>query len=260
MPDDFYESARALGEYLLFHYGEPEQILPYDFGPATALHFPVRCVSECLEVSLVPANARALDLGCAVGRSSFELARHCTEVIGVDYSHGFVQACRELAGTGYLDYQYSEEGQIMSSARAVVSDEIDRSRVRFERADASDLPLDLGSFDVILMANLLCRLGEPLRCLDRLGALTRPGGQLIVTTPCTWLEEYTPRENWLGGYERGATPIRTLETLKSVLRKDFEFITRRDLPFLIREHSRKFQWSVAEATVWQHRPINNDKC
>jgi hypothetical protein len=26
-----------------------------------------------------------------------------------------------------------------------------------------------------------------------------------------------------------------------------------DLPFLIREHQRKFQWSVAEATIWRRR-------
>jgi hypothetical protein len=27
----------------------------------------------------------------------------------------------------------------------------------------------------------------------------------------------------------------------------------KDLPFLIREHARKFQWSVALATVWRRR-------
>jgi hypothetical protein len=32
------------------------------------------------------ASGRALDLGCAVGRSSFELARSFGEVVGVDLS------------------------------------------------------------------------------------------------------------------------------------------------------------------------------
>jgi hypothetical protein len=34
------------------------------------------------------------------------------------------------------------------------------------------------------------------------------------------------------------------------LDKDFTLHERKDLPFLIREHARKFQWSVAEATIW----------
>jgi hypothetical protein len=29
----------------------------------------------------------------------------------------------------------------------------------------------------------------------------------------------------------------------------------KDLPFLIREHARKFQWSVAEATIWRRKSL-----
>jgi len=30
-------------------------------------------------------------------------------------------------------------------------------------------------------------------------------------------------------------------------------LRRRDLPFLIREHARKFQLAVAEASIWQRK-------
>lgn len=33
----------------------------------------------------------------------------------------------------------------------------------------------------------------------------------------------------------------------------FDLIRRSDLPFVLREHARKFQWSVADATLWQRR-------
>ena len=59
MATNFYETDRALAEYLLFHYGAQKDILPYDFGPADALNFPVRCVTECLDVSRLPPRARA---------------------------------------------------------------------------------------------------------------------------------------------------------------------------------------------------------
>ena len=88
-----YESDRLLAEYLLFHYGAAEEILPYAFGPRDALEYPARCVSEC--VGELPPHARALDLGCAVGRSSFELARRCSEVIGIDYSRRFIETAHE---------------------------------------------------------------------------------------------------------------------------------------------------------------------
>ena len=65
MPANPYESDRLLAEYLLFHYGTPEEILSWPSGPLGALDFAVRVVSDCLELSSLPADGRALDLGCA---------------------------------------------------------------------------------------------------------------------------------------------------------------------------------------------------
>ena len=50
---------------------------------------------------------------------------------------------------------------------------------------------DLGSFDLVHAANLLCRLTDPEKLLARLPQLVRSGGQLLLATPCTWLEEFT---------------------------------------------------------------------
>jgi putative 4-mercaptohistidine N1-methyltranferase len=251
--DNYYETERALGEYLLLHYGGREEVLPYAFGPAEALEFPARCVAECLERSRLPAEARALDLGCAVGRSSFELARYCAEVIGVDYSRAFIESARRLQCEGALGFSYVEEGGLALNAVARVPAGIDRQRVAFEAGDAQELRAGLGTFDVVLMANLIDRLREPRRCLKQMPRLVRRGGQLILTSPCTWLEEFTPREQWLGGFERGGRRIKTIDTLNEVLGPAFELIARKDMPLLIREHARKFQWSVAEATVWGRR-------
>jgi SAM-dependent methyltransferase len=132
----------------------------------------------------------------------------------------------------------------------MVPPEIDRARVSFEPGDAQNLRPDLGSFDIVLMANLLDRLRAPQLCLRRLPDLLKPGGLLIITSPCTWMTEYTPRENWLGGFERHGQRVKTLDTLQSILAPDFHLSYRKDLPFLIREHARKFQWNVAEASVW----------
>ncbi len=248
---EFYETDRAVSEYLLFHYGQDSEALPYGHGPKDALHYPVRCVTEFESAFQLGENARALDLGCAVGRSSFELARHCEEVIGIDYSHRFVQAAEHLRAEGQLRYDFVESGAITRSATAVVPDAISRERVSFEQGDALFLRSGLGEFDVILMANLIDRLVDPAKCIQSLKALVRPGGLVILTSPYTWLEEYTPKEHWLGGQVVDGKPVTTLDALRDLMEPAFGLRDTKDLPFLIREHARKYQWSVAQGTLWR---------
>jgi putative 4-mercaptohistidine N1-methyltranferase len=181
------------------------------------------------------------------------LARLCREVIGIDFSRRFIEAAQALATTGTLDYLRTDEGALTTACMARIDAGIERARARFEVGDAMDLRDHLGAFDVVLMANLIDRLSEPQRCLARLPGLVNPGGQLIITSPYTWLEEFTPRAHWLGGFERDGKRVTTREGLQAALVADFEFLGARDLPFLIREHARKYQWSVAEATIWRRR-------
>lgn len=248
MTEKYYDSDRAVSEYLLFHYGRYDHPLPMMFGDG--LNFPVSCVTECIQAARLRKGARALDLGCAVGRSAFELARFCAEVTAIDYSEAFIKVATQLRDTGVFDFKYIVEGDLLRPHRAIVPRGIARERVHFERGDATQLRLGLGEFDVVLMANLIDRLPDPAKCLAQLPALLRPGGQLVITSPYTWLMEYTPRGSWLGGFERDGKPVQTLDTLRELLKPDFDFRRRMDLPFVIREHARKFQFGVAEASIW----------
>lgn len=248
-----YETEKLLGEYLLFHYGSEAEILPENYGGAEALFYPVRCVTECVQAAALPPGARALDLGCAVGRSTFELTRSCASAVGIDYSHRFIGAAEALRRHGVLNYERVDEGALTTPLKALLPDGIDRGRVSFEQGDAMSLRSDLGSFDVVLCANLIDRLHAPLRCLQRLATLVKPGGQLVISSPYTWLEEYTPRPHWVGGFERAGQRLTTLDGLREVLAPDFDLVETKQLPFLLREHARKFQLSVAEASLWRRK-------
>jgi putative 4-mercaptohistidine N1-methyltranferase len=251
MPETpFYETDKAVSEYLLFHYGSADEVLPYPNGPVSALNYPVRCVVECVDSGVLPSNARALDLGCAVGRSSFELARICSKVLGLDYSQRFIEAANSLKSLGEIPYQRADEGLLFTNLIAKIPDSIDVDRVTFQQADATALPDGLGTFDVVLAANLIDRLIQPMDFLKALPGLMNPGGQLVITSPYTWLEEYTLRKNWLGGYEAGNKVVRTIDGLETILSEHFVKVRVLDLPFLIREHARKFQWSVAQGSIW----------
>jgi hypothetical protein len=65
------------------------------------------------------------------------------------------------------------------------------------------------------------------------------------------MQEYTARQNWLGGITGDASQRNTLDGLRSHLEPAFQLEATRDLPFLIREHARKYQWSVAQASLWR---------
>jgi SAM-dependent methyltransferase len=239
---NIYETPRLVAEYLLFHYGTGAQILPAGApaGMEEALDFACRTVRW---FSPGPV-ARSLDLGCAVGRSTYELARASELTVGIDFSAAFIGAARAVANRP-LVVERHDEGPLVTALEISLPQGLCADGVSFEVGDALDLRADLGEFDRVHAANLLCRLAEPNRLLDRLPALVRGGGELVLATPCTWLEEFTPRPNWPAGA--------TLDWLKDNLGGAFELAAVGDEPFLIRETARKFQWTRAQLTRWRRR-------
>ncbi len=241
-PSAIYETDRSLGEYLLFHYGRPDEQFPWPDGPKEALGFATRSVIELMD-DRTPLRS-ALDLGCAVGKSSFVLGGLADRVVGIDYSASFICAAQTMQKTGELAFRYHEEGSRWREGVAKVDKP--PKNVSFEQGDACELRSDLGAFDLVHAANLLCRLTDPMCLLNRLADLVVPGGQLLLTTPFTWLEEFTPQENWL---EEGGSET----ALKKILLEDFELEFETNLPFLIREHRRKYQYTMALGMRWRRR-------
>jgi putative 4-mercaptohistidine N1-methyltranferase len=240
-----YESDKLLAEYLLFHFATEEEILPssrpWPVGMRMALDFTRRTVAH-----FSPGMAdRGLDLGCAVGRSTFEMANHCASVLGIDFSQAFIRAAERLRCGEAISYDRREEASVVTRLEAHAPAGTDAAKLAFLQGDAMCLPEDLGNFDRVHAANLVCRLQEPQRLLDRLPKLVRPGGELVLATPCTWLEEFTPPENWPCGT--------TFDWLKTILAPSFALLREAEEPFLIRETARKFQWTSSLVTVWQRR-------
>ena len=244
-----YESRRLLSEYLLFHYGAADEILPADrvwpAGMAAALDFPARTVARFSQGWIT----RGLDLGCAVGRSTFEMARSCDHVLGIDYSQAFITAAESLRSGETLKYDRPEEGHLRTHLLARAPAGIPAQRMTFRQGDAMNLGSDLGTFQRVHAANLLCRMSEPHRLLERLPSLVAPGGELVLATPCTWLEEFTPMGNWPVGT--------TFDWLQSFLTESFVLLSSHEEPFLIRETARKFQWSTSLVTVWRRTPCES---
>lgn len=242
---NIYETDSALQEYLLFHYGSDQEVLPYSFGPFQSLHFPIRCVSACLPMV---SSAKALDLGCAVGRSSFELTRYCEKVVAIDNSQRFISAAQHIQQHGSLEYSIAEEGFKTSSHLARLPPNVHPQKVEFQCCDV--MALEVESFDIVLAANLICRLPNPQAFLQRLPQWVAPKGKLILTSPYSWLETFTPKECWLCSENESS-----LDRIQAILKDHFTLQHYFDLPFLIREHRRKYQWCIAQTSIWLRKQI-----
>ena len=243
-----YESEKILSEYLHFHYGSEREINPRGGLPSDYYDYARRIIKERFLGDATPGtDLRGLDVGCAVGASAFEMARHCREVVALDYSQAFIQAATELQNKGELTYDFYLEGIIKQRFTARVDPEIERERVTFSTGDAHDLPSHIGSFDWVLGANLLCRLHTPDRFLAQLPALVKPGGILVLNSTFTWMATHTPEENWIGG---GRDGIRCAAALHDRLKSDFTLVDQTEMPLLLRETARKYQLTFAHSSKW----------
>ena len=247
-----YETEALLSRYMELHYGRSTDARAVRLLPVHALHFPVRTAQLVTEFSSV--TERALDIGCAVGRSTFELARSFRSVLGVDLSASLIDAAQQVRKTGSATFRVRDEGDLLKQETVLLDPSIDRTRTTFRQADACSLPADWVGFDAVLLANVIDRLPSPKACLGRMSGpngLVRPGGILVVTSPYSWKEEYTPKEAWLGGFERDGVEVRSVDGLRAALGPEFEMVSEREMPLVMREHRRKYEFIVSHATVWR---------
>ncbi len=119
---------------------------------------------ERLEAIGLPKDAaglRVLDVGSRDGFFAFEMERRGARVVAVD--HARPEATGFSIAAGILE-----------------------SRVTFQTANVYDLtPEMLGTFDLVLFLGILYHLRNPMRALDRVARLLKPGGLAFVETQVT---------------------------------------------------------------------------
>jgi putative 4-mercaptohistidine N1-methyltranferase len=241
-----YETDRLLSSYLEHHYGDDY------YGVSNYM----KVLAEVAIKSMFhkPAH-KALDLGCAVGRASFELARHFDQVTGVDFSTRFIGLGAQMAKNGLLRYTLVEEGELVSYKERRLADlGLDGvcGKVEFFQGDACNLKPIFTGYDLIFAANLIDRLYSPRKFLETVHERLNSGGILLIASPYTWLEEHTRREEWIGGFKKDGESFTTLDGLKVLLDTHFRLTEGPlEIPFVFRETRRKFQHSIMETTLWE---------
>jgi len=247
-----YETDQLVTQYLDFHYGDSGGGPP----PLGVPNFPQACVAATMRHVPADRRDRCLDIGCSVGRSAFEFAHHFGHVDAIDFSARFIQAGVRLQHGDEVFYEVPTEGELTSPrsvSLAALGLEAVGDRVTFMQGDACNLKDLFADYDLVFAGNLIDRLYDPALFLRLIGERLRPGGLLAITSPYTWLDEYTQKARWLGGRREAGEPLTTFEGLSRVLEGDFTLVHRQDMPFVIRETARKHQHTVAEMTMWLRR-------
>lgn len=235
-----YESAAVCDRYLAFHYPaeDPLAAILGDRAPPLSSRHPF-AASRLWD----PApTGIALDAGCACGAATLALARDHGFAVGLDRSERLIDAAVEVVSSGRARYRLPVEGEI---AREVEVEVAAPPNAGFIAGDAHALPFADGAFSTVLALNLADRVADPSRALAELARVAAPGGILIVASPYTWLDEYTPRERWLGGFFRDGRPVFGRDGVRAALGPRFLLEREEDHLFFIRHHARSGQLGLA---------------
>jgi 5-histidylcysteine sulfoxide synthase/putative 4-mercaptohistidine N1-methyltranferase len=246
LKENTYETDKLVSEYCHMHFGPEYFAVP---------NYPQACARICLYLMQGRPQRRALEIGCAVGRATFELARGFEQVTGIDFTARFIQVADRMQDQGRISYQLAEEGDLSAFHEHRLSDfGLDQfaPRTEFFQGDACNLKPIFTGYDLVAAFNLIDRLYDPEKFLRDIAGRLNQGGLLVLSSPYTWLEQFTEKKKWLGGFKRAGEPVTTLDGLQSVLSGSFRMVGQpRDVPFVIRETRRKYQHSVAQLTAWE---------
>ena len=164
----------------------PEVIyqLVADVGFRRYFHFGgLKATRELIELCHIDKDKYVLDVGCASGKTACYLAKHYDcKVVGVDALERMIDRSNERAkGEGVED------------------------RVRFEVADAQDLPFEDDLFDVVMGEFITGLLDDKQRGVNEYVRVTKPEGY-VGLNEATWIK--TPPPNELAEYLSGTFGVK----------------------------------------------------
>jgi SAM-dependent methyltransferase/uncharacterized protein YbaR (Trm112 family) len=245
-PGSAFDSKRQhLSTYAFDHYGDldPEEKPEPPVSPGSIVKLLRRGLSSMDRTVKGPV----IDMGCAVGRTTFELARACDEIVlGVDLNFGMLKIAAAILDKGCVVYPLRRGGIAFERRRFPAVFE-KAANCDFWVCDATALPFSGNTFSAGASLNVLDCIWSPYDHMKQLGRILMPGGNALVSTPYDWTANATPVEAWLGGHSqrsehKGASPA----ILRSLFSggghphavEELELISEEDIPWTLRLHDR----------------------
>ncbi len=202
-PESTYDAQRRyLSSYAFDHYGgmNPYQEDPSSVVPGSILHL----VREGLNRAGSGISAPVLDMGCAVGRSAFELAENSDDIVlGVDLNFSMLKTAQTILREGIVRYPLRRGGVVYDRREFPVTFK-NAEQVDFWCCDVAGLPFADNTFGLAASFNVIDCVASPYGHLVELARvlLPAPHGKAIITTPYDWSASATAIEAWIGGHSQ----------------------------------------------------------
>ena len=240
----FDTNRHYLSAYVDGHYRDFDQRLAEDTPIAPVMQLVDGMSNELLSKQ----SGHRIDLGCSVGRASFELAasRPNELVLGVDLNFTKLRFARSMLTKAPQSYPRKRVGVVYDHHAVQLPTRYDTSNLDFWACDAAGPPFSPESFGLALSLNLLDCVASPTAHLDSLRSILQTTGYAYVATPFDWSAPVTPMDAWLGGHSqhnewRGESSDILFETLKVLRGADGSRLvmkSEQDLPWEVRLHQR----------------------
>lgn len=144
----------------------------------------------------------ALDLGCSVGRATFELAGRGEDlVLGLDLNFSMLKTAAAIMNTGTVVYD-RRKGGIVFERRSLVVEFPRTELVDFWACDVTNLPFADAGIALCTSLNLVDCVSSPYDHLRELARVLQPGGAALLASPYDWSAHATTVESWLGGHSQ----------------------------------------------------------
>lgn len=246
--NDTYEEEPDVTPYCHLHWGKNKLGLP---------NFEQKLAEIAINNSQNIPKEKALNIGCKVGRTSFELAKEFSEVTGLDFSARQLKAGVNMRDNGAIRYTLTEEDQLVSHHEKLLKDfglQETAARVNFFQGDISNLLSKYTGYNLIVIENALERAYKPKNLLQIIHQRLLPGGVLVIASTYDWQDEFTEKENRLGGYRLDGEPFSSLDAIKEILSANFKLLQSPvELPFLLHQNARRSTYFTSQVTVWQKK-------
>lgn len=162
-----------------------------------------------------------LDLGCSVGRGTFELARRGAEVaVGVDLNFAMLRVAERVRRRRRATFALKRVGVVFERFDHEVAD-VPAERISLWCSDVALLPFGARAMAGALLLNLLDCVASPLALLAETGRVVAPAGVALYSSPYDWSAQATGLDQWLGGHsQRGAAGGSSVAELRRILSAD----------------------------------------
>jgi 5-histidylcysteine sulfoxide synthase/putative 4-mercaptohistidine N1-methyltranferase len=206
--------------------------------------------------SYVTPESKVLDLGCGVGRLSFELAKKASHVDGIDFTARHIQHCLDLKEQGQLRYAMPTQGDIFDFHEVTLETlgfEQSPENLYFAQGDGLNLKPQFSDYDLMICHRVIEYSYQPQELLQQLSQRIKPGGVVVLGSSYAWNASITDMSNWIGGFKRNGENLSSEAHLFEIMSAKFDLLQETQVTSEFELDQRTSQTANNHITIWRKR-------